>query len=89
MVLLLNPKFTDIAGLSGRLALVGMEVGSLFAVFQILELPCPSDTYMGAKDLLSGPSPVLMLGLTGVFTMSRFPSTTWFGLVFLKHVLAV
>lgn len=44
--------------------------------------PCPSDTYMGAKDLLSGPSPVLVLGLTGVFTMSRFPSTNWFGLVF-------
>lgn len=44
--------------------------------------PCPSDTYMGAKDLLSGPSPVLVLGLTGVFTMSLFPSTNWFGLVF-------
>lgn len=52
--------------------------------------PCPSDTYMGAKDLISGPSPVLMLGLTGVFTMSHFPSTSclvWFGI--LKHVLAV
>lgn len=38
--------------------------------------PCPSDTYMGAKDLISGPSPVFMLGLTGVFTVSHFPSTS-------------
>lgn len=52
--------------------------------------PCPSDSYMGAKDLISGPSPVLMLGLTGVFTMSGFLNTSclvWFGI--LKHVLAV
>lgn len=44
--------------------------------------PYPSDTYMGAKDLISGLGPVLMFGLTGVFTMSHFPSTSWFGLVF-------
>lgn len=50
--------------------------------------PCSSDTYTGAKDSTSGPSPVLMLGQTGVFIMSRFPSQlVWFGIF--KHVLAV
>lgn len=38
VVLPLNLNLTDVAGLSGWLALVGVEVGSLFAVFPILEL---------------------------------------------------
>lgn len=36
---------------------------------------------MGAKDLVSGPSPILLLGLLSVLTTRHFPSPSSFGIL--------